>query len=72
MIFNEAERAYLADQPIGRLATVNGDGTPAVRPLGFRLNEDGTIDTGGPAVRLDPVGIATSRHDPEWVSSSTT
>jgi pyridoxamine 5'-phosphate oxidase family protein len=51
MIFTEAERAYLAHQPLGRLATVDGDGTPAVRPLGFRLNEDGTIDTGAPALR---------------------
>jgi pyridoxamine 5'-phosphate oxidase family protein len=50
MIFNEAERVYLASQPLGRLATVDDDGTPNVRPLGFRLNEDGTIDTGGPNV----------------------
>lgn len=51
MIFTDTERAYLAGQSIGRLATVDADGTPAVRPLGFRLNEDGTIDTGGPNLR---------------------
>ena len=51
MIFTDAERAYLAGQSLGRLATVGDDGTPAVRPLGFRLNDDGTIDTGGPNLR---------------------
>ena len=51
MTFTDAERAYLSAQPLGRLATVGADGTPAVRPLGFRLNEDGTIDTGGPDLR---------------------
>jgi len=48
MIFSEAEREYLVGRGIGRLSTVGPDGTPQVRPLGFRLNEDGTIDTGGP------------------------
>ena len=51
MIFTGAERDYLAGQAIGRLATVDDEGTPNVRPLGFRLNEDGTIDTGGPTLR---------------------
>jgi pyridoxamine 5'-phosphate oxidase family protein len=51
MVFNEVERAYLAGQSLGRLATVDADGTPSVRPLGFRLNDDGTIDTGGPSLR---------------------
>ncbi|WP_034485290.1 PPOX class F420-dependent oxidoreductase [Actinomadura oligospora] len=46
--FSESERAYLATQRLGRLATVAPDGTPSVRPVGFRLNEDGTIDIGGP------------------------
>ena len=49
MTFTEAERAYLTGQMLGRLATVGPDGTPQVRPLGFRLNPDDTIDIGGPA-----------------------
>jgi PPOX class F420-dependent enzyme/OxyR family protein len=48
MTFNEAERSYLAGQMLGHLATVGPDGTPQVRPLGFRLNPDDTIDLGGP------------------------
>ncbi|WP_037577514.1 PPOX class F420-dependent oxidoreductase [Phaeacidiphilus oryzae] len=46
--FNAAERAYLRGQSLGRLATTGPDGGPQVRPVGFRLNEDGTIDIGGP------------------------
>jgi pyridoxamine 5'-phosphate oxidase family protein len=48
MIFTDAERRYLGGQGLGRFATVGPDGTPQLRPLGFRLNEDGTIDIGGP------------------------
>ncbi|MFI9509894.1 PPOX class F420-dependent oxidoreductase [Nocardia sp. NPDC052566] len=48
MTFTDAERAYLAGQRIGRLATVATTGAPQVRPLGFRLNADDTIDIGGP------------------------
>ena len=50
MIFSEIERTYLEGQGLGRLTTVDADGAPQVRPVGFRLNEDGTIDIGGPAV----------------------
>lgn len=50
MIFTDAERTYLDGQMLGRLATVGPDGRPQVRPLGFRLNADGTIDIGGPAL----------------------
>ncbi|GAA1570876.1 PPOX class F420-dependent oxidoreductase [Actinomadura kijaniata] len=46
-VFTPAERAYLEKQGIGRLATM-GPGGPQVRPVGFRLNDDGTIDIGGP------------------------
>ncbi|RFU39159.1 PPOX class F420-dependent oxidoreductase [Actinomadura logoneensis] len=46
--FTPAERSYLATQNLGRFATVGPDGTPHVRPVGFRLNDDGTIDIGGP------------------------
>ncbi|MFH8365583.1 PPOX class F420-dependent oxidoreductase [Streptomyces sp. NPDC018031] len=48
MIFTEKEREYLAAQPLARLATIGPDGGPQVRPVGFRLNDDGTIDIGGP------------------------
>ncbi|ANZ16283.1 PPOX class F420-dependent oxidoreductase [Streptomyces noursei] len=50
MIFTEREREYLAAQPLARLATIGPDGHPQVRPVGFRLNDDGTIDIGGPAM----------------------
>lgn len=50
MFFTDAERDYLRGQMLGRLATIGPDGTPQVRPLGFRLNGDGTIDLGGPAL----------------------
>jgi pyridoxamine 5'-phosphate oxidase family protein len=48
MIYTVAERNYLTGQPLGRLATIGPDGTPQVRPLGFRVNPDDTIDIGGP------------------------
>ena len=48
--FNAAERDYLTGQLLGRLATVGPDGVPQLRPLGFRLNPNGTIDLGGPRV----------------------
>ncbi|MET8505615.1 PPOX class F420-dependent oxidoreductase [Streptomyces sp. NPDC004787] len=50
MIFTDGEREYLRSQMPARLATVGPDGCPQVRPVGFRLNDDGTIDTGGPAM----------------------
>jgi pyridoxamine 5'-phosphate oxidase family protein len=46
--FTDEEVAYLGGQPIGRLATVQPDGTPQVSPVGFFLNtEHGTIDIAG-------------------------
>jgi pyridoxamine 5'-phosphate oxidase family protein len=48
MTFSEAELDYLATQRLGRLATVQPNGTPQVSPVGFRYNSDtGTIDIGG-------------------------
>jgi pyridoxamine 5'-phosphate oxidase family protein len=48
MILTEAEIAYLAGQPLGRLATVSPDGMPQVNPVGFRYDPDlGVIDIGG-------------------------
>ncbi|GFE24081.1 PPOX class F420-dependent oxidoreductase [Streptomyces libani] len=50
-VFTPTERAYLAGQPLARLATTGPDGGPQVRPVGFVLNDDGTLDIGGPALR---------------------
>jgi pyridoxamine 5'-phosphate oxidase family protein len=46
--FTEAERAYLSERRLGRIATVGKDGTPHVVPVGWRYNpEDDSIDVGG-------------------------
>ena len=48
MSFTEIELAYLASQRLGRLATMQPDGTLQVSPVGFRYNPGtGTIDIGG-------------------------
>ncbi len=48
MIFSAAELAYLGEQQLGRLATVQADGTPQVNPVGFSVDpETGAIDVGG-------------------------
>ncbi len=45
---SDAERAFLAAQPLGRLATVDAVGLPHVVPVGFTYNEvTKTIDIGG-------------------------
>ena len=46
--FSDAERQYLADQLLGRLATADADGRPHVVPVSFRYDAElGTIDCGG-------------------------
>lgn len=40
MSFTDQETSYLRSQPLGRLATVSGDGQPDVVPVGFDF--DGT------------------------------
>jgi pyridoxamine 5'-phosphate oxidase family protein len=45
-----AERAYLNSQRLGRMATVDGKGQPQANPVGYRLQEDGTILIGGYAM----------------------
>jgi pyridoxamine 5'-phosphate oxidase family protein len=48
MTFTDAESAYLASQRLGRLATIGPDGSPQVKPAGFRYNPGlGTIDVSG-------------------------
>jgi pyridoxamine 5'-phosphate oxidase family protein len=49
MVFTDAEYAYLAGHPLGRLATIGPDGAPQAHPVALWLNEEaGTIDIGGP------------------------
>ena len=45
--FTERELAYLADQRLGRLATIDRSGTPQNSPVGFRVADDGTVVIGG-------------------------
>jgi pyridoxamine 5'-phosphate oxidase family protein len=48
MSFTDHELAYLESQTLGRLATVQPDGTPQVSPVGFTYNAElGTIDIAG-------------------------
>ncbi len=48
MTFTATEVGYLNTQALGRLATIQPDGTPQVNPVGFRYNEElATIDIGG-------------------------
>lgn len=48
MPFNDTELKYLRTQRLGRLATVQPDGTLQVNPVGFRYNAaTGTIDIRG-------------------------
>lgn len=47
---NQAERAYLGTQRLARLATVDPAGQPQVNPVGFRLQDDGTVLVGGRAL----------------------
>ncbi|HEY1639453.1 MAG TPA: PPOX class F420-dependent oxidoreductase [Streptosporangiaceae bacterium] len=48
MIFTDSETSYLASQQLGRLATVQPDGTVQVNPVGFTHNQAlGTIDISG-------------------------
>jgi pyridoxamine 5'-phosphate oxidase family protein len=47
-MFTDAETAYLRQRRLGRIATVGVDGTPHVTPVGWSLNDDGTvIEVGG-------------------------
>jgi pyridoxamine 5'-phosphate oxidase family protein len=47
-VFTDAELAYLAEQRLGRIATVGPDGQPHVVPTSFRYNaEHDAIDVGG-------------------------
>jgi pyridoxamine 5'-phosphate oxidase family protein len=48
MTLTEAEIEYLTGQQLGRLATIQPDGSPQVKPVGFSYNPElGTIDITG-------------------------
>ena len=48
MVFTETEIVYLASQRLGRLATIQPNGTLQVRPVGFAYNPaTSTIDING-------------------------
>ena len=48
MAFKPHELAYLQEVQLGRLATIQPNGTPQVSPVGFTYNKDlGTIDISG-------------------------
>ncbi len=48
MRFTDDELVYLESQTLGRLATVQADGTPQVSPVSFTYDaETGTIDIAG-------------------------
>ncbi|MFI9102603.1 PPOX class F420-dependent oxidoreductase [Streptomyces fildesensis] len=49
-IFSADERAYLDEQKLGRLATVDGKGQPQANAVGFVVRDDGSIDIGGYAM----------------------
>ncbi len=43
MTFTDAERRYLAGQPLGRVATASAAGEPDVAPVGFSLDGDDVV-----------------------------
>lgn len=47
MTFTSAERTYLRSVRLGRLATIDPHGAPQNNPVGFAVNDDGTVDIGG-------------------------
>jgi pyridoxamine 5'-phosphate oxidase family protein len=50
MAFTPAETEYLTTQRLGRLATVGADGVVQNNPVGFRIEDGGTIVIGGRAM----------------------
>ncbi|WP_370968698.1 PPOX class F420-dependent oxidoreductase [Amycolatopsis sp. cg9] len=64
-MFTDAELAYLASQPLGRLATRQPNGTLQANPVGFRYNPDEkTVDVTGHNLRNSKKfrNIATDDH----------
>ncbi|MFF7403583.1 PPOX class F420-dependent oxidoreductase [Streptomyces murinus] len=48
--FSAAELSYLRSQRLGRMATVDPHSQPQANPVGYRLQDDGTILIGGYAM----------------------
>ncbi|MFH8337627.1 PPOX class F420-dependent oxidoreductase [Streptomyces sp. AM6-12] len=48
--FSAAELSYLRTQRLGRMATVDPHGQPQANPVGYHLQDDGTILIGGYAM----------------------
>ena len=47
-VFTDAERRYLSERRLGRIATVGKDGTPHVAPVGWRYDPDeDAVEVGG-------------------------
>jgi pyridoxamine 5'-phosphate oxidase family protein len=47
-VFTDAERRYLSERRLGRIATVGKDGTPHVAPVGWSYDpEENLIEIGG-------------------------
>ncbi len=47
MAFTKREVDYMRSQPLGRLATVDGNGQPDNAAVGFRVDDDGVISIAG-------------------------
>ncbi|OXM65231.1 PPOX class F420-dependent oxidoreductase [Amycolatopsis vastitatis] len=63
-MFTEAELAYLAAQPLGRLATQQPNGTLQVNPVAFHYNPDEkTIDITGYNLRKSKKFRNIATHD---------
>jgi pyridoxamine 5'-phosphate oxidase family protein len=49
---SEAERAYLASERIGRLATVGPTGFPHVMPVRYTLTDEGALEFDADGIKL--------------------
>ena len=62
-VFTKNELEYLSEQRLGRLATVDMDGSPHVVPVGFRYNSEmDTIDIGGHHIAKTKKWRDTGKH----------
>lgn len=52
MALSEAERAYLASERIGRLATVGPTGFPHVMPVRYTLTDEGALEFDADGIKL--------------------
>jgi pyridoxamine 5'-phosphate oxidase family protein len=64
MTFKPHEIEYLRQIELGRLATIQRDGTPQNNPVGFTYNEDlGTIDIAGYQMSMSQKFRNIAHHD---------